>query len=97
VRVRVRVRVRFDAWRRGDAPQVREAIAERIEDLPIAADQRVGAASDGWCPLEASVPDSMELRGWLRSLGPLIEVLSPSALRLAMIQDVAELQGMYSR
>jgi hypothetical protein len=29
--------------------------------------------------------------GWLRSLGPLIEVLSPSALRLA------EPHGMYSR
>jgi predicted DNA-binding transcriptional regulator YafY len=77
--------------------RVREAIAERIEDSPIATDQRVGAPSDGWCQLEASVPDSMELRGWLRSLGPLIEVLSPSSLRLAMIQDVAELREMYSR
>jgi len=76
--------------------RVRDVIAERLEDVPIGDEQRLGDAVDGWCALEAQVHDSMELRGWLRSLGPLIEVSSPKPLRQAMIQDVAELTALYS-
>jgi predicted DNA-binding transcriptional regulator YafY len=50
----------------------------------------------GWCSLEAHVNDSMELRGWLRSLGPLIEVLGPKKLRSAMSEDAAALGRLYA-
>jgi hypothetical protein len=38
----------------------------------------------------------MELRGWLRSLGPLIEVLGPKKLRSAMSEDAAALRRLYA-
>jgi hypothetical protein len=38
----------------------------------------------------------MELRGWLRSLGPLIEVIGPKKLRAAMAEDAAALQLLYA-
>jgi predicted DNA-binding transcriptional regulator YafY len=74
--------------------RVQAAIAERLEDMPIDKDQRLSAARDGWCSLEARVNDSMELRGWLRSLGPLIEVLGPKKLREAMTEDAAALPAL---
>lgn len=76
--------------------RVRDVIAERLEEVPISDEQRLGEAVDGWCALEAQVHDSMELRGWLRSLGPLIEVSSPKPLREAMIEDVAALTALYA-
>jgi predicted DNA-binding transcriptional regulator YafY len=77
--------------------RVRDFIAERLEDVALGDDQRLGPARGGWCALDVRVHDSMELRGWIRSLGPLIEVLSPKALRAALREDVAALQSMYSR
>jgi predicted DNA-binding transcriptional regulator YafY len=76
--------------------RVQAAIAERLEDMPIAPGQRISRAQDGWCSLEAHVTDSMELRGWLRSLGPLIEVLGPRKLRSAMSEDAAALGRLYA-
>jgi predicted DNA-binding transcriptional regulator YafY len=75
--------------------RVQAAIAERLEDRPIDKDQRLSPAHDGWCSLEARVNDSMELRGWLRSLGPLIEVVGPKKLRAAMSEDVSALKQLY--
>jgi predicted DNA-binding transcriptional regulator YafY len=76
--------------------RVQAAIAERLEDMPIDPGQRLSRPQDGWCSLEAHVNDSMELRGWLRSLGPLIEVLGPKKLRSAMSEDAAALGGLYA-
>lgn len=76
--------------------RVRAAIAERLEEMPIAKEQRLSPAHEGWCSLEAHVNDSMELRGWLRSLGPLIEVLGPKKLRSAMSEDAAALRQLYA-
>lgn len=75
--------------------RVQVPIAERLEDMPIDKDQRLSRAHDGWCNLEARVNDSMELRGWLRSLGPLIEVIGPKTLRAAMAEDASALRLMY--
>ena len=75
--------------------RVQAAIAERLEDRPIDERQRLSRNRDGWCELQARVNDSMELRGWLRSLGPLIEVLGPKGLRAAMAEDASALRAMY--
>jgi predicted DNA-binding transcriptional regulator YafY len=75
--------------------RVQVAIAERLEDRPIDKGQRISKAHDGWCNLEAHVNDSMELRGWLRSLGPLIEVIGPKTLRAAMAEDASALRLLY--
>lgn len=76
--------------------RVRDMIAERLEDVPLGDDQRLSPPQDGWCELDVTVNDSMELRGWLRSLGPLIEVQRPRALREAMQSDVAALAALYA-
>jgi len=75
--------------------RVQAAIAERLEDMPLHDEQRLSPVQDGWCSLEARVHDSMELRGWLRSLGPLIEVIGPKHLRTAMTEDAAALRRLY--
>jgi predicted DNA-binding transcriptional regulator YafY len=75
--------------------RVQAPIAERLEDIPIDKGQRLSRAHDGWCNLEARVNDSMELRGWLRSLGPLIEVIGPKTLRAAMAEDASALRVLY--
>lgn len=76
--------------------RIQVAMAERLEDTPIGEEQSLGPVKDGWCRLESRVHDSMELRGWLRSLGPLVEVTGPKKLRAAMTEDVAALARLYS-
>lgn len=45
--------------------------------------------------LSAEVPNTVELRQWIRSLGPNAEVLEPSFLRYEMAEEVATLARRY--
>ncbi len=84
---RVSLHVRVDA-----------GVAASLMESPLSSDQRVEAASEeGWCLLRASVSDSMELRGYLRSLGALVEVLEPLELREAMAAEARKLAACYGR
>ena len=66
-----------------------------LADSPLGADQKLQPENAEWSRLSVGVNDSMELRGWLRSLGPLIEVLAPKSLREAMKADAQALSEMY--
>lgn len=55
--------------------------AAYLAESPLSADQSVTARADGRHDVHATLPDSWELRWWLLSRGPAVEVLSPRPLR----------------
>jgi predicted DNA-binding transcriptional regulator YafY len=68
-----------------------------VSETPLSADQTLTELSDGRTRLTATVPDSLDLRGWLSSYGPLIEVVGPAKLRAAFAAAARKLAGIYRR
>jgi len=56
-------------------------LPERLKESPLSADQRLERTEAGLYQLESTVLDTVQLRRWLLSLGPKVEVLAPLALR----------------
>jgi predicted DNA-binding transcriptional regulator YafY len=52
-----------------------------LAETPAGADQQLTRQEDGRWLLEATVPDSPQLRWWLQAFGAGVEVLEPSELR----------------
>lgn len=75
--------------------RVVDDIAPSLLEAPLGPDQELTPAEDGWQRVSVTVSDSMELRGWLRSLGMLIEVESPRVLRRAFATEAQELVALY--
>ena len=48
-----------------------------LAEAPLSRSQRLTPQPDGRELLEATLPDTLELRAWLRSYGGLIEILEP--------------------
>ena len=67
---KLRLRLLFDA-----------GAALHLTESRLAADQRVTATDDGHTMIEATVPDTADLRWWLLSFGSAVEVLEPGTLR----------------
>lgn len=77
---------------------VTDEFAESLRESAIAADQTLQkkrTTRAGWTELTATVNDSMELRGWLRSLGALVEVTAPKALRASLAEEARAVATMY--
>jgi len=55
--------------------------AFHLRERRISDDQRLSEEPDGWCRLEATVPDTLDLRWWLLAFGDGVEVLLPPNLR----------------
>jgi predicted DNA-binding transcriptional regulator YafY len=70
--------------------------AKRLEEAPISTDQTIAATSDDWKRITATVYDSIQLRRWIRSLGPYIVVEKPLHLRALQITDLQSLQKLYA-
>jgi len=75
---------------------VDEEIAVTLRETPIAADQNLLPSSDDQFRLTATVPDTLELRGWIRSYGPSIEIVRPTALRDEVARDARAAARIYS-
>lgn len=60
---------------------------QHLLETPLAPQQRVEVQADGFTTLRATVRDTAELRWWLRSFGPDVEVLAPAELRAVMAED----------
>ncbi len=71
--------------------------APTIEELPVAADQRLEKYDKERFLLEATVPNSLELQRWLLGFGDGIEVLAPSDLRDRMRSIHENLTARYAR
>ncbi len=68
-----------------------------VRECPLAGRQTLSqdpVDQDAWI-LSADVPNSVELRQWIRSLGPSTEVLAPGFLRAEFADEIAELAKRY--
>ncbi len=68
-----------------------------VRECPLAGRQTLSqdpVDQDAWI-LSADVPNSVELRQWIRSLGPSTEVLAPGFLRAEFANEIAELAKRY--
>jgi len=68
-----------------------------VRECPLAGRQTLSQDpddQDAWI-LSADVPNSVELRQWIRSLGPSTEVLAPGFLRAEFADEIAKLAKRY--
>lgn len=59
----------------------KSAAAEHLWETPLSLDQEIEPDTSGWVRLQATVPDTAQLRWWLRGFGSEVEVLEPTAIR----------------
>ncbi len=69
---------------------VDDALAQRLEAQPLAADMQLTAQPGGGATLVATVDDNRALMGWLLSQAGSIRVQAPQALRLAMLEQLRQ-------
>lgn len=70
-------------------PRVRESVwhpTQEIDDL-----------RNGGCLLTVRISEPREMRPWIRSWGPEVEVLSPQSLRQAIADEAARMAAVYQR
>jgi predicted DNA-binding transcriptional regulator YafY len=71
--------------------------AQTVEESPVAADQRLTRRDDGRVELEATVANTLELSGWIKSYGPYVEVLGPERLREEIALEARETAEVYAK
>ena len=67
-----------------------------VSECPISERQSLEAAGDGFV-LKAVVPNTLEIRQWIRSMGQCAEVLEPGFLREEFKEEAAALAKRYRR
>lgn len=72
-----------------------EISAVSVAECPVSARQTMSKQADGSFLLSASVPDTHELRCWIRSLGQRVEVLAPGHLRAEIAEEIASMFQRY--
>ena len=75
---------------------VSDMAAETVSERRLSKDQTLEPAQDGRHRLRATVPDTVELRGWLKSYGPHVEVVSPASLREDIAEELREAAARYA-
>lgn len=72
-------------------------LAYSLQECPLVSKQTLCKAPDtlGEYILSALVPNTVELRQWIRSLGPNAEVLEPTFLRSEIVEEIAALARRY--
>lgn len=74
---------------------VRDSLARRLHDEPAHPSQRMGAAVDGWTPLEFDVDVCPDLEAWLLGHCPDVRVVGPPCLAARLVQRLRDaLEGM---
>lgn len=70
-------------------------LAIHLRETPIAEDQVIEEIDQNFFRLTASVPDTLELRLWLKSFGDEVEVLGPPALREEFTGQAKRMAKLY--
>ena len=74
-----------------------ESDVQRLQESPVAEDQKIRELQDGRFELTATVVDSIHLRWWLREYGEEVEVLGPKKLRNEFADLAQKLSEIYQR
>jgi predicted DNA-binding transcriptional regulator YafY len=90
------------AFRKGEAPitlrlRLHPDVTPTLGEFRLAADQTLTATTNGDALLEATVPNTLELRGWLKSYGPKVEVLGPPELRREIAEELRAAAKLYAK
>lgn len=70
-------------------------LARFFAETPVSADQGIRETPDGNHVLTATVPDSVQLRSWVLSLGEAASVLAPAGLRAEIKAAAARMLRQY--
>ncbi len=70
--------------------------AIHLAESRLAADQRITETDDGCALIEATVPDTADLRWWLLGFGSAVEVLEPAALREEFRRQSEAMREIYA-
>lgn len=76
--------------------RVRGVLVKYLAETPMAACQSMRSIDHQWWHVQAQVQDTIQLRVWLRSLGPDAVVEAPQQLKLQMEREAAELVSLYA-
>ena len=68
-----------------------------LHETPLERTQQITSVDDYRELVEATVPDTLELRGWILSYGELIEVIEPKELREHMARVSREMAARYTK
>lgn len=68
---------------------------EHLWETPLCLDQQIEPDQSGWVRVEATVPDTAQLRWWLLGFGDQVEVLEPSSLRDEFVNTSQSLYRIY--
>lgn len=75
--------------------RIRGVLAKYLAETPVAPDQLMTPIDDEWSRIQVQVQDTIQLRTWLRSMGPDAVVEEPEALREQLKRECAELTRLY--
>jgi predicted DNA-binding transcriptional regulator YafY len=70
-------------------------VARHLQESPISEDQSIHDVDEDNFILRATVPDTLELRLWLKSFGDEVAILKPVALRREFREMAANLMNYY--
>ena len=76
--------------------RVRGVLGRYLAETPLAASQTMTQIDALWTRIEATVPDTVQLRAWLRSLGKDAVVEEPALLRHQLVEEWQDLASLYS-
>ncbi|MCC5451805.1 WYL domain-containing protein [Rheinheimera sp. UJ51] len=77
--------------------RVNPYLSQLLQEAPLAKDMQLSPEVDGWHHLTATVHDGWQLKWWLLSHGNSIQVLAPTALRLAVINSLQDALAQYQQ
>jgi proteasome accessory factor B len=70
-------------------------VASRLKESVWHASQEIDDLRDGGCLFTVRISEPKEMRPWIRSWGPEVEVLSPPALRQTIADEAARMAAVY--
>lgn len=85
----------------GNAPlnlvlRIRGVLSKYLAETPVAADQSMMQIDAEWTRISVKVQDTIQLRTWLRSLGPDAVVEEPNHLREQLKREWESLASLYA-
>jgi predicted DNA-binding transcriptional regulator YafY len=75
---------------------IKNSLALHLQETPLAAGQKVKPINAEWSKVTVSMPDTSQLRWWLRGFGPDVQVLRPESLRAEFVRESWLLSNHYS-